>query len=292
MKRQKGITALFILAVVFATFGLPIRYLAIHFLLFQQIYLRLFVATIIGSLLFYKDIHFKKLLTTPKKDWFVLTMRIIFMYGLGVSMYSLAFLKTTFSDVSFLGAIPTTAILGFIFLQEKVTRKKIFFILVSLIGILMITIKDSTHFFSWQYGDLLALIADFFFSFSYISRRWQTNFLNNKELAVLMLSGGFMFTFLLSLVSGEGFPHMLQLSGFTVCVIIIAGLLNIASIFLSNYGFAYVETFLANNIIALESFFAVIFGFLFYKEIPTIQALLGGILILASVVFINKEEKR
>jgi drug/metabolite transporter (DMT)-like permease len=107
-----------------------------------------------------------------------------------------------------------------------------------------------------------------------------------------MLLFGFVFLFILSLLTGEGIPNISQFTTVTDLVILGTGALNIASLFFTNYGFAYVEAALASNIVSLESFFAVIFGFLFYKEIPTLQVFIGGLLIIASVIFLNKEEEK
>lgn len=291
-QRTKGIIALLFLSVIWASFGIPIRYLSPHFTVYQQLYIRIFLGGIFGTIVFNKDIHFDKLFKLPKKDLFALSFRILSMYGFALGLYTQAYTLTTFGNVSFLGAIPTTAVLGFILLREKVTLQKILLILLAVVGILFITVKDPSHFWSWGRGDVFALIADFFFSLSYIGRKWQTNFLSNKELAVFMLYFGSSLLFLLSMITGEGLPQPSQFSPFIISVIVAASVLNVASLFLLNYGFAYVEAALASNIVSLESFWAVFLGFLFFKEIPTIQSFIGGLLIIASVVFLNREEEK
>jgi len=290
--RSKGTLALFSLSLIWGSFGLPIRYLSHYFSFIQQIYLRVLPALIVGLIIFYKDLNFGKFLKMPKKEWIVLLFRCLILYGFAVTLYTKAYTLTTFSEVSFLGAIPTTAVLGFILLREKVTAQKIFWILVSVAGILLITIKSYSHFFTWGRGDEVALISDFFFSLSYIARKWQTNFLNNKEISIFMLGFGFFFLLIISIVIGEGLPSIGSFTLPTLSVIVGAGIMNIGSIFFTNYGFAYVEAALASNIVSLESFFAVIFGFLFYKEIPTLFVFIGGLLIMGSVVLLNKEEEK
>ena len=73
-------------------------------------------------------------------------------------------------------------------------------------------------------------------------------------------------------------------------VLIIAGFANMAMLFLTNYGFEKVETIIASNILTLEMFFGVLFGFLFFQEIPGLKDVVGGLLILFSVVQMNKLE--
>ena len=67
-----------------------------------------------------------------------------------------------------------------------------------------------------------------------------------------------------------------------------AGLFNVFNIYLTNYGFQKVEAVLASNILTLEAFFAVILGFIFYREVPLIKDLFGGIVIISSVIAMNK----
>jgi len=61
---------------------------------------------------------------------------------------------------------------------------------------------------------------------------------------------------------------------------------------LTNYGFQKIEAVLASNILTLESFFAIILGFLFYRETPLAKDLLGGIIIIISVIAMNKLEAK
>ena len=71
-----------------------------------------------------------------------------------------------------------------------------------------------------------------------------------------------------------------------------AGSFNVINMFLTNYGFQKIKAILASNILTLESVFAVILGFIFYKEIPIAKELLGGIVIILSVIGMNKMETK
>jgi drug/metabolite transporter (DMT)-like permease len=287
--RTKGVIALFILAFVFASFGIFIRYLNTNFSIFQQLYLRLFLATLFTYCIFFKDIRLKRLIHMPKKDKWLITMRAADIYLFASTLNISAFISTKYSNVSFLQAIPTTAILGMFFLQEKPTRNKFLIIALSFIGVLFITVKDAHHLFTIGQGEIYALIADFFYSFFYISRKWHTNYLNNKELTFIILLLSSVFLFIASLIFDRSFP----LTGWTmnyVVAIVVVAILVVINMFLINYGFQYVEPFLANNIIALESVIAASIGFLLYKEILTLPEVIGSLLILISVPLMNKEE--
>lgn len=99
----------------------------------------------------------------------------------------------------------------------------------------------------------------------------------------------FIMLFIGSFFAKESLPAT-GWSPFMVAILFVAGLSNMIMIFLTNYGFEKVSTITASNILTMEMFFAVIFGFLFFREIPGIRETIGGIVILFSVIQMNKLE--
>ena len=67
--REKGVLSLILLALVFASMGLFARYLSTGFLLFQQVYLRMLAAFVIGYIVFRKELDFSKFNKLSKRDW-------------------------------------------------------------------------------------------------------------------------------------------------------------------------------------------------------------------------------
>lgn len=288
---DKGVISLILLSLVFASMGIFVRYLQFDFTILQQTYLRIFVAFILGLVIFYKDLHFKKVLKLSRKEWTLLLLRAITLYLVGVALLSQAYTETLYSNVSFIGALPVTAILGFILLKEKVTLQKIVYILIGFLGVVLIAVKDYSHLFVWGQGEVITLIATVSFAFSYILRKWQSDVLNNKEIAVLIFFISSVLLFITSLFFGEGLPHLGSFTSFSLFILLLAGLGNVANLFLTNYGFQKVEAVVASNILMLESVFAVIIGFLFFREIPLPKDIFGGILILVSAFLINRVSK-
>lgn len=284
----KGILALLILAFVFASMGLFARYLNTDFTILQQTYLRIFAALLLGLVFFQKDLTFTKFLRIPTHDWKVIIFRSVALYLLGVTLFSYAIVNAKFSNVSFISAVPFVALLGFLFLKEKITKAKIMYIAISFIGVLLIAVNDYANLLNWGRGEFVALIATFFFALSYIARKWQSDFLNNKETTVLIFFISTLLLFLLSLFFIEGLPSMQSFSIITIAVILGAGLFNVANLWLTNYGFKHVEAVLAGNILSLEVVFALLLGLIFYREIPSIKELIGGSIIVFSVYRMNK----
>lgn len=290
-EREKGIIALIILSFVFASMGLFARYLATGFLLFQQVYLRMFAAFGIGFFFFRKELDFGKLKKISFRDWAIIILRATSYALFGIILFTQAIVITKYSNVSFIGALPTTAILGFLLLREKFTAQKALLVLLAFVGVMLLAVKDYSHIFDWGRGEVLTLISTVFFALSYIGRKWMSPLLNNKELTVLNFLMAFLVVFFVSLFKGDGLPVTGWTNGLLAAVVG-AGIFNIANVYLTNYGFQNVEAVLASNILTLESFFAIILGFLFFGEVPILKDLLGGLIIVGSVIAMNKAEEQ
>lgn len=287
-EKQKGILALVGLAFTYASFGFFTRYLSVSFGFFQQLYLRIFVGLIIGFLIFGKNFNFSKLKKTTLNEWLLLIFRGASYYLLGAALFNKAVLLTKISTVAFIGSIPMTAILGFLILREKVTPQKIIFITLSFIGVIIISIKNFSD-FSFGQGEIFALMSCFFAALSIIFRKYQTKLLNNVEITQILLFFAFIFIFITSLLAHEGLP-VSNWNGSVFLIILLSGLANVFMIFFTNYGFEHVKTSIASNILTLEMVFAVIIGFIIYREILGIKEIVGGVLILFSVIKMNKLE--
>lgn len=287
--KQKGILALIGLAFTYASFGFFTRYLSVRFGFFQQLYLRIFLGFVLGLLIFSKKIDFAKLKKISFFEWLLLIFRSLSYYLLGAAMFNKAILLTKISTVSFVSSLPMTAVLGFLILKEKISFKKLFYLVLSFIGVVIISVKNISSIFVWGQGETLALLSSFFVSLSIVSRKYQTKLLNNLEITQIMLFIAFLLLFATSLLSKEGWPTN-NWSWTILLVISIAGLLNIMMVFFTNYGFEHVKTSIASNILTLEMFFAVIIGFVIYREVPSIKDFIGGALILFSVIHMNRLE--
>jgi drug/metabolite transporter (DMT)-like permease len=288
-KHKKGVFALVLLSFVFASMGLFARYLSTGFVLFQQVYLRVLAAFFLGLVFFKKDLNVGKLKRISKKEWGLLLFRSASSYLFGVTLFTQAIIMTKYSNVSFIGALPMVAILGALLLKEKLTFKKFLLILTAFSGVILIAVKDYFHLLVWGKGEVIALLATFVFSLSYVTRKWHSNLLNNKEITQITFFLSFIMLFVTSLIKGDGLP----VSGWQIGLLLAvlgAGLFNIINMFLTNYGFQKVEAILASNILTLESVFAVILGLFFYKEVPIVKEFLGGTIIILSVIGMNKVE--
>lgn len=289
-KEKKGILALIILAFGFGIIAITARYLSSYFTLYQQLYLSLAVAFIISLFIFPKSLTITRLQNIPRMDWAVMLFRVIIGYVIGAALYRESLTLTKISNVTFIQSIPFAGIFGFLLFKEKLTFHKVLFLLVAYIGVVLIAIKDFSSIFTFGKGEIFSLVSSALFSLSYVSRKWMTELLTDKEIAQLLLLMGAVIIFVVSIVNGERIPFF-GWELFLLVSLFFTGFFNAINIFLINYGFNNVKAVLASNILTLESIFALILAAIFYREFPSAKELLGGVLIIGSVMQMNRLEK-
>lgn len=291
--KTKGIIALVIYTILGSCIGIFARVLHDDLALFQQIFLRLITACLVGSIVFFRKIQFSKLKDVPLKDWGLIVVRAIFMYLLGITLATKSFIIGKYSSVSFIMAFPVMAVLGVVLLKEKVSVKKIALILLAFAGTVLITVQDFTHIFNWGLGEFLALLAIIFVSCSNVFRRWHSDVLNNQEITLYILFIASIFTFGASLFNQDSY------SGITwdaslIGTIIGAGVISNLLLLTMNYGFQKInDAMLSNTILAFQAVFSVIVSILVYSEIPTAKEIIGGLFIIVSgLIFVKTEMKK
>lgn len=175
--KHRGILALVLLTFGFASLAITFRYLSQYYSAFQQLYTCFGIAFVISFFVFPHTLTIEKLKRISRKDWAIMLIRSVVYYVLAVNFYREAITLTKIGNVTIMQAIPFTAVLGLLFFREKVTLSKIVLLATTYIGVLLVAIKD-TALLSIGWGELLAMLSAFLFSVGYISRKWQTNFLN------------------------------------------------------------------------------------------------------------------
>ncbi|HNT29633.1 MAG TPA: DMT family transporter [bacterium] len=278
---QTGIIALAIAPIIQASMGIWARYLDNHFLLFQQVYLRMIVACILSTIVFHRQISWKNIRESPRRDKALILFRASASYLIGIPLFTLAVNLAKLSNIAFIDALPMTALLGIIILRERLTLRHVGFLVTAFLGVLLISLKDPLDLTSWGLGELLELISLVFFGLGYISRKWLSPRLNNYELTAAGFLTGIPLVFTASLLAGEGLPSV-SWSMPIVGIILIAGACNVAITFLSNVGFQHVPAVLGSTLLNTLPLYALIYSYLLYTEIPNTRELTGGMIILIS----------
>lgn len=290
-QQNKGVLALVLLSFGFGAIAIIARVLGSQLHLFQQLYLTLGAGMILSLPFSTRILKMDRLTIIPFKDWLIMIFRIVVGYVVGGSLYRESVLLTKISNVVFIQALPFVAIFGWILLKEKFNWQKLILVMLSYLGVVIISVKDFSSIFTIGKGELFSFISAALFSLSYISRKWQTDFLDDKEISQILLILGTVILFITSLLFGEGLPKI-NWSIFLLLLVFLNGFINAFNLFFTNFGFRYVKAVLASNILTLESIFAVILAIIFFREIPTSKELIGGILIIGSVLQMNRLENK
>lgn len=271
----RGILALVILSIASASTGVVSRYLISYFTVFQQLYLRCAVAFILVYIIFHKSIDLGKLKKISQKEWILIIFRAAANLALGAVLWVKGATIAKLANVGFIDALPITAALSFLFSLEKFSPRKICLIILSMIGVVIITVKDFSGITSLGVGELLVLISGFFFALRNISRKWHSKLLNDSEISLFMFFFGGLMLFIMSLVAKEPI-NPLVFNIFPAAIIIFGGLLMGANVFLTNFGFNLVPAAVASNVVNLEIVFTMILVSSFMERYQLSESLSAG----------------
>lgn len=283
-----GIIALIVLSAAFGIMAVLARYLGQGLGLFEQWYLRYAVSSVVAIIVFWPKIDLGKFLRLPLREWGVLWFRIISGQVIGIGLFTLASEKTDAGIVSFMQVMPIVPLLGLALFREHFTRQKALITVLAFVGAAMVVVANIHSLTHLNTGALLSLVSAVFYSAMLVTRKWHSKQLNNHEITVAFMVLSCLCAYVISVVFDHRF--MIPRSHFTthfVVVVVAAGMLSVPVNFLISYGFEHVSAIIAGNILSLEEVFGVLFGFIFYGQVLDKREIVGGLVILASVILMN-----
>jgi len=249
--------------------------LLIQFILIASILLNI-------NLLLFQRKYIKKIRNIKYKEWkntFFAGVCLFSAYF--ISTYGLRF--TTSINYSFLNKsnLIFIPLLAFFFLQEKITKEKIFLAFTFFIGIYLVT--TSGQFIIPHFGDLLVIAATLFFSSFTIINKNLVKILEPEIISWGVISCAAIFALIFSFIlkinifSSIGILFVL-LSGLVEAIIIL--FIN-KTIQITNMTY-YVMMIMFTPVINL------ILGILFLNETINFIQLIGGIILLISGIMVQK----
>lgn len=286
-RRAKGVGALIASAFGFGVIAIATRHLGAYFTLWQQLYLSIGIAFLVSIIIFPRTLTAERLRGIPPRDWIIIPLRVIGSYAIAAALFRQALIITKIGNVEFIQSIPFEAVFGWLLFKEKFTFKKFFWLLIAFLGVILISVQDFASLFEVGRGEMFSLVSAALFSLSFLSRKWQSDYLTNREITQIVLCMGMAMLFSISMLQGEPLPGISH-DWIVITALFLAGLFNTINVFLINYGFEHVKGVLASNLLALEAIFALFLAFIFYREFPDAKECIGGMLILCSVFKMNR----
>ena len=283
---QKGVLSLVVLSAVYASMGIWARGLSHDFLIFQQVYLRVFVALGLSLIFLHRKLDYSKLARISRNEWLLLAARGL-LAGVTVVIFSQAVIDTKLGNVAFIQSLPFIALFGIIFFKERLSWQKLLFIILSLIGVFLIAVSDYHNLLHWGRGEFLSVILGLCFALLVVSRKWHSKLLNNYEITTTIFVFQAVSILMISIAVGEGIPKF-QWHPWVLATLLMAGIMNVVNFNLANYGFSKVNNILAGNVLTLEAFWSVVFGFLIFRETLSVKEFMVGLLIILGVIGMNR----
>lgn len=271
-----GAEALFLAALLYATTGALVREMGHMWSNNAQVAARSVVVLVI--LLIYSA--FRKSKHKIPRDKLPYAVGLGVLFATSMILFTWAFQETTLSNTyltSYATNIVVSFLLGTLILKESASHRKIAAIVLCLIGLLFY----SNAIFSGTTGIIFSILSGVVGGFSGLFSK-QLRGVNRTAVLKLEFAICAVVATLVTLFSGEKIIHNPNIYGFFI-TLIFAGVLILAGN-LVLYGFQHFDVNIATVITASELIFGSLFGYLFYKEIPTPYETIGGVIILSGAV--------
>ncbi|MBN2899314.1 MAG: DMT family transporter [Clostridia bacterium] len=191
---------------------------------------------------------------------------------------------TSASNAGFLTCIAAIFVpmLSFICLKTKIQQKTIFSIFLAIIGVALLTLKESMTF---QVGDIYCILCSLFFAVHIVVTGQLTQKVDSLNLGIFQLGFLAIYSTLIAIaIETPQLPSTPSSWGVVLAL----------SLFCSAFGFVtqtvaqkYTSAVHTGLIFSLEPVFAAFFAFMVFKEILTIQGYVGALLLFASLIIVE-----
>ena len=279
---QKGIVLVAIASFLYGLQGILFRLVGSSLGTFYPFVVRGFIIATILLIFLYFTKGFKKIKTKDYK-WFIL---MPFSGIISFITVFIAYNNLTIGTVLFIfyAVFAISGFLfGYLFFKEKLNTIKIVSLAISLLGLSLV--------FSGSYlGEnflylLFSAVSGVATSLWYIaSKKISSNYSNSQILAVDSLFV-FVICFIISILLREKlfFPSFSipWLSVFGMTAVSLGAFVTVV------YGYRFLSAQIASLLLLTEVIFGIILAWIFFSEIPTSLAFLGGIVILIGVALPN-----
>jgi len=287
MNKTKGFLSLLSAGFLFGIFGVMVRILNGELSNYQQILFRSVVGFILAVLIIIilkRKISFKSI-SLINLLFFAISL------PLSIIFYTLAILKTKIMlavATLYLGSILFSLVSGILFFKEKITVQKILAIMTSILALYYFTIPFTLT--NINIGLVFGILSGFTDALSNSFKKHLGGKADRFLLIAIQMTGTIIVSLILMLYTKTlTFPQVSPL-------IFMVGLMFGFSLLLNNYlmlvGFGNFDLNLGTIVMSSELLFASVFGYLIYKEIPTVNEVIGGGLIAFSVIIAHLSFKK
>ena len=277
----KGTIFILLSAFNFSLMGIFIRLINQEVTPITQVMLRIVIATAV-LFVFYK--LKKRKLFPHKRTIALLAVAGMFGYALMVVFINFAFINTTFGMATVVQQLTQLFVLflGLVFLGEKITKKIVVGVFLSLSGVYLIFQPTAE---GKMIGITYGVIAAFLQAIYNVIQRYNHKF--NKTYINVFYSFFFASIVLIPLSFLLERPFSLTISPLTWGYLGFMVFNNILAYYFLNSGLRLIQANKASIIATFQVFLGVLYSYFFYNEGLTMLQATGSGLILGSVIILN-----
>lgn len=252
----------------------------------SQVFLR-YIFAFVSAAVYFLIIR-KTKIRIERKDVPAMLVATVFGYALTNLFFTYSILYTQVGNALFLFYTYAiiTPVFGYLFLKERINRINVIALFVSLIALALLFQPNSLP--TWKLGGFFAILSSLGQTAYLILRKK----LNRYSAGVMMVANTLVGVAVLSAISlllETGFYFeggIARVSLKTWVATVLFGLDNFLAWFAMTKGFEYFKATAGSVILLSELVFGIVFAFLFFREIPSGTALIGGFCILAASVMV------
>lgn len=289
--KMKGIVAVSVGSIFLGSIGIFVRYAGDAIQPMTQSFGRIFVAFIFITL--YNFFRYKgstDIFKIKQKDLSLFALNALVGFSVMASAFTLSALNTSLTNTYFLlyTAPIWVVIMSYVFLKEKVQRSVAIAIAISMIGLILLFNPSDLN--ANLFGNFFGLVTGIAFAVYFVI----TGFLSKKYKSPTI-------TFWTQLIGSMGiFPLIFLFDSEVVFFhslaewlpVIGAGAVVFAGYALLNYGLGKIKASVGSILSLFEPLSSIVFGFLFFTEIPGGNTLLGSAIVLGSIAYLTLQEKK
>ena len=249
--------------------------LIIYYSVFQILFIKYFFTFFLSLIESKRKKNFKFYLTSNWKLQLLRSLLSILESG----CFILAFRYLSLADAHSIGALTpiVVVVLSYIFLREKISPRVWFAVFIGFIGVLIVMRPGLTVF---DPASLIPLAAAFFLGLYQIVTR-KVSAVDNNETSLFY--AGIVGMFLMGFIS---FFYWKPMSVDFILMFLGVGALYSSGVYFQIVALSKARASIVQPFHYTLIFWSIIFGFLFYKDIPDLFTITGAVVIIISGVYI------
>lgn len=209
-------------------------------------------------------------------------------FSLQAAAFTLSILNTSITNTYFLlyTAPVFAAILSAIFLKEKISKPVVVSIFISLVG--LIFLFNPTNLTQNLVGNVFGLVTGVTFGSYFVITRYLGQIYASSTITFWTQLFGSLGLFPLIFIFDKPTAFSFVLSDWLP--IFAAGGVVFAGYLLLNYGLTKIKADVGSILSLFEPLSSIVYGFLFFQEMPRGNVLLGAVVIITSIVYLTNRK--